>query len=74
LVLLLFLTLYFYVSFFVVFKLRQQGLAAIAVLACLSRLIMCFAGLFIVLPFGGDDAKTFERIAQEWLFSGAGDV
>ena len=65
-VLLLFLTLYFYVSFFVVFKLRQQGLAAIAVLACLSRLIMCFAGLFIVLPFGGDDAKTFERIAQVW--------
>ncbi len=65
-VLLLFLTIYLYVSFFVVLKLEQKGFAVIAALACFSRLIMCLAGLFIVLPFGGDDAQTFERIAADW--------
>lgn len=63
---LLFLLLFLLVSVFVFVKSNAKISAVIPFLSIAIKFFLCILGVYVVLPFGGTDGITFERIAWEW--------
>ena len=65
-VFLFFLSLLLFALTWTVIKSKEFGVAPIALVSGLIKVILCVIGTFIVLPFGGTDGIRFEQVAADW--------
>lgn len=63
---LFFIALFVAVSVATFAAVRPDGIGFFVFLSSGLKLALCVAGLFVVLPFAGEDTVTFEATAAEW--------
>lgn len=64
--LIFFTILLFFICAFVFVLAKSKVGVSIPLLSLFLKITLCLAGIIVVLPFGGTDGLTFERIAWEW--------
>lgn len=61
---------YLFATSIIVIRIDKSNPKLVFILASFATYLVAVAGLYVDLPFGGADAKTFERLAWLWASNG----